>query len=211
MKFLSSILNILIASFPKIFWLLRPKYYAISHLHLKFYELLKKKLKNKKSNFLELGCSSGHLLSLIEKDNKYLSLTGCDISLLNILICKLKFFNNNKINIYLKDFTKLNFSKYDIIISQATLIYLSEKQIKQFFNKIFAHSYPKCYFLELGINSDFEKKNKLKYHFHLHDFKRIINELKKKKYIKKSSIRKLDNLNWYKNNKNISPYFIELN
>ena len=211
MKFLSSILNILIVSFPKIFWLLRPKYYAISHLNLKFYELLKKKLKNKKSNFLELGCSSGHLLSLIEKDNKYLSLTGCDISLLNILICKLKFFNNSKINIYHKDFTKLNFSKYDIIISQATLVYLSEKQIKQFFYKIFTHSYPKCYFLELGINSDFEKKNKLKYHFHLHDFKRIINELKKKKYIKKSSIRKLDNLNWHKNNKNISPYFIELN
>ena len=211
MKFIYSTLYFLINKFPKIFWLLRPKYYQITNLNLYFYKLLKKKLKNKKSNILELGCSSGHLLNLLGKNYKNVNLTGCDISLLNILYAKLRFLNNRKINVYHKDFTKLNFIDYNIIISQATLIYLSEKQVQQLFEKIFATTYTKCYFLELGVNSNFKKKDKSKHHFHLNNYFKIINKLKKKIYIKRVSIKELKNLNWYSKDKNILPYFIELN
>ncbi len=109
-------------------------FYKISHnitLNLTDYFLKEGSL------IYDLGCSTGDLLSKVEKkhNNKKLKLIGLDNS--KAMIIKAKKMKNKKINFKHIDIPSVSFKKADMFISLYTMQFINPKYRQELFKKIY--------------------------------------------------------------------------
>jgi ubiquinone/menaquinone biosynthesis C-methylase UbiE len=114
-------------------------------------------LKNKKiKKILELGCGDGVNLRIISKKNKLLELHGVDINRYNVMS---GFQSNRKLNLninfYQANIKKLKMfedNKFDIVFTDAALMYISNNNIKQTIEEAIRVSRKKRYFFEMNTS-----------------------------------------------------------
>lgn len=194
----------LIKAFPKLFWIFRINKNNKNYLNLFFFNILKKEIKNNINSVAELGCTNGILIEMLNKEFPNTQFHGFDISILNISIAKKKKLLNT--NFFLKDMLKVDLNNYDMIIAQASLIYLNKKEISLFFKRLFSSKVLRCVFLELGSNDNQVRGG----HFYAHPYEKILEKYKDDSLNLNFEIKKLNDINWYKDNSLITPRLIKI-
>jgi len=132
----------------------------------------------KVSSILDYGCGYGINLKVLQDINPKFILNGMDISKKDLRM--LEILNNNlfKININILDHNKLkNFeSKFDLVFTDAVLIYVNPSTIKDHVKNLINSS--KKYLLFHELTYEFNK-SKIS-HLNIHDFRLLIKSINPK-------------------------------
>lgn len=136
-------------------------------------------LNNKKiKKILELGCGDGTNLRIISKKKKFLDLYGVDINSHNIKNgFKINRKLNLKINFYRGNIKKLKMfedNKFDIVFSDAVLLYIDSKNIKKTIEEAIRVARKKLYFFEMDTKGETFYNDKW-----IHNFTKVLNKIPK--------------------------------
>lgn len=203
---LKKIIQYLLINFRYIFWKYRVAKHKLGKNEIFFAKYLIKKIGEKKFSLLELGCGQGHLLKYLYKENLNCKLTGYDINAYSINEAKKIKMKN--VNFSLVNLLKIkNFNNFDYIISKATLIYLNDAEIKNFFKKLFKSNFKKCFLLELATDEKLSQRT----HFFAHNYNKIIQKININKKIKYTISKKINlKSKWYHGHEKIYPVLIDI-
>jgi len=177
---------------------------TVSNVNLNFYINLKNQLSekyrlnlfsktrfnfNKINTVLDFGSGLGIDIGILTALNKDIELYLYDINRLSLLYAKRANEIIFKKNVFCLDKTQmdsmLSKKKFDLIFTNASLIYLNRKQLIKILQK-FISSKPK-FILMHELSKPYNIKENLIHDYHLHDFEQILKSLRVKYEISKSS------------------------
>lgn len=165
-------------------------------IHRKF--LINLILKNKNiKKILELGCGDGVNLKMIAKKNQFIDLYGIDINK-TVIKRAISVINKFNFNIKLicgnmKNLEKYKNNEFDVVFTDAALMYADSRNIYKILNEIFRVSRSKVFICEQHTDGAHFYNDKW-----VHNYKEIINRISKNILIRIYKIKDNRSGDWEK-------------